>query len=264
MLGKPIVGLALSSGGARGLAHIGAIMALEENNIPIDMIAGCSAGSLVGSLYACGISAKKMGDIAMNIDRKLWLDIVIPRKGFIKGDKIIELIKLLTRNRNIEDLDIPYAAVAADIKTGERVVFNQGPISTAVRASISVPGVFEPVHMGDKVLVDGAVLDRVPASLLKEMGCDTIIAVDVGFGMAPASITHIIDVILVSLDVMTRQISKRSIIEADILIKPPLTHINGSKFNLVEECMEIGYNSTMEKMDEIKKVIRKRSLEVGT
>lgn len=264
MLGEPVVGLALSSGGARGLAHIGALMALEENNIPIHMIAGCSAGSLIGCLFACGISAKKIGDIAMNVDRKLWLDITVPRKGFIKGDKVEELIRILTRNRNIEDLDIPFAAVATDLKTSEKVVFTEGPISKAVRASISVPGVFEPVNMGDRVLVDGAIIDRVPASLLREMGCDTIIAVDVGFGMAPSSITHIIDVILLSLDVMTRGLTERSKIEADVLIEPSLTHINGTKFNLVEECVEIGYNSTMGKMDEIKKAIRKRSLELGS
>ncbi len=264
MLDRPVVGLALSSGAARGLAHIGVIMALQENNIPIDMIAGCSAGSIIGSLFACGISGKKIGDIAMNIDRKLWLDITIPRKGFIKGEKVEELIRILTKNRKIEDLDIPFAAVAVDIKSGEKFVFREGSISKAVRASISVPGVFEPVYMEDKILVDGAVLDRVPASLLREMGCDTVIAVDVGFGMSPSSMTHIIDIILHSIDIMSTQISKQSIIESDILIEPPLHHINATKFHLVEECVEIGYNSTIEKMDEIKKTITKMSAELGT
>lgn len=255
----PCIGVALGSGSARGLAHIGALMALEENHINIDMIAGSSSGALVGGLYLCGISPSRLGSIALQIDRKFWIDLTIPKRGFIKGEKIEEILGLLTRYRNIEELDKPFVAVATDLKKARRYVFDHGPVYKAIRASISVPGVFVPVKMNDMILVDGAVTDRVPASLLKEMGCDIVIAIDVGFGMEQGRINHVIDVILQSIDVMARQISKNGIIEANVLIEPPLSHIGGSKFHLVEECIEIGYNSTIEKMEEIKSVIEAKT-----
>ncbi|MTI47706.1 patatin-like phospholipase family protein [Sporosalibacterium faouarense] len=253
------IGLALGSGGARGLAHIGVLKALEEHDIKIDMISGCSAGALVGGLYCCGISPKMIADIAFQLDMKTWVDLTVPKKGFIKGEKIQEIVKLLTRCRNIEDLKIPFTAISTDLKVGQRYIFNKGPLYRAIRASISVPGVFEPLRMGNKVLVDGAVIDRVPASVVKGMGSDIVIAVDVGFGAPQGKINHIIDVMLQSIDVMSRQISKRSFIKADILLEPSLTHIGGTKFNLVDECVEIGYNTTIEKIDEIKGLLNEKN-----
>lgn len=256
---KSTIGLALGSGAARGMAHIGVLEALEENGIEVDMIAGCSAGALIGGLYLCGISPRMIADIALEMDMKSWIDITVPRRGFVKGKKIEEIVKLLARNRNIEELEKPFVAVATDLKTAERYLFKQGPICKAIRASISVPGVFEPVKIGDMSLVDGAVIDRVPASIVKEMGADFVIAVDVGFGNPQGRVNHIFDVILQSIDIMSRQISKSSVIQSDVLITPSLSHIGGTKFHLVEECAKAGYNATMEKMDEIKKLLSEKS-----
>ncbi|EOD00823.1 patatin-like phospholipase family protein [Caldisalinibacter kiritimatiensis] len=252
---KPKIGLALGSGAARGLAHIGVLKALTENNIEVDYVAGSSAGALIGSVFCCGIDPYTIEKIAVQLDRKIWVDLTVPRRGFIKGEKVEEMIRLLTRSRNIEDLEKGLAVVATDLKTADSYIFTEGPIYKAVRASISIPGVFVPVRYKDMVLVDGGVIDRVPATVVKDMGADIVIAVDVGFTTEQKRINHIFDVILQSIDVMGKQILSNSIIHADVVIKPPVSHIPPSRFDLVEECDEIGYKAALEKIDDIKKMI---------
>jgi NTE family protein len=255
MTSNPIIGVALGSGAARGLAHIGVLMALEDNDIRVDIVSGSSAGALVGSLYCCGISPYIMSELAIQIERKMWVDLTVPRRGFIKGDRIEELIKLLTKNRRIEDTKKRLSIIATDIKHSRKQVFTNGLIYKAVRASLSIPGVFVPVRLDDMVLVDGGVIDRVPASEVKKMGADIVIAVDVGFSTQQGRVNHIFDVILQSIDVMAKQILTNSIIDADIIIEPQLSHIGPSKFELAEECIEIGYNSAITKINDIKEVI---------
>jgi NTE family protein len=252
---KPTIGIALGSGAARGLAHIGVLQALEDHDINIDYVAGSSAGALVGGLYCCGIEPKTIRDIANQIDRKLWVDLSVPKRGFIKGEKIEEIIKLLTGNRNIEELTKKLAIVATDLKSAKRYVFKKGPIYKAIRASISIPGVFVPVRYNDMVLVDGGVTDRVPVSVVKDMGADIVIAVDVGFSTQQGRINHIFDVILQSIDVMAKQILPQNIIHADVYITPQVSHIGLSRFDKVVECYEIGYDETVKRINEIKKVI---------
>jgi NTE family protein len=249
------IGLALGSGSARGFAHIGVLNALEENNIPVDYISGSSAGALIGGLYSCGIEPNFIAKLAMQIDKKMWTDFTVPKKGIIKGEKIEEILKILTRGRNIEDLDKKIAIVAADLKDSSEVIFDSGPLYKAIRASISVPGVFEPIYYDEKILVDGGVVDRVPISVVKEMGADIIIAIDVGFSSYQSRHIQIFDIIQRSIDVMSEQILEADKMYSDVIIEPSLSHIESSEFERVEECVEIGYNATIEKMDEIKKVI---------
>lgn len=237
------------------MSHIGVLKALEENDIHVDIIAGCSAGALVGSLYCCNIDAKTIGAIANNIDRKLWVDVTIPKRGFIKGQKVEDMIRLLTKNKNIEDLDKKLIIVSTDLKKGEKYVFTEGPIYRAVRASISIPGVFIPVRMNDMMLVDGAVIDRVPISEVKKAGADIVIGVDVGFSSQQGRTNHIVDIILQSIDVMAKQIMSEQMVVADVLLEPDVSHIGPSRFDLVEDCVKVGYDTTMEKIDIIKEKI---------
>lgn len=253
---KPVIGLALGSGAAKGLAHIGVLQALDENGVKIDCLAGCSAGALFGSLYCCDIKPYIIHNLALQIDRKLWLDLTVPKRGFIKGEKIEELLKLLTRERNIEELDKKLFVIATDLISCSMNVFTQGPIYKAVRASISIPGIFVPVRYNNMLLVDGAVTDRVPASILKENGVDIVIGVDVGYNTENVRISHVFDVILQSIDVMSKQIMKNKLINADILIKPNLRHIKPSRFDKVDECVKIGYDETISRMDDIKQTIK--------
>ncbi len=255
MEGRPTIGLALGSGAARGLAHIGVLKALEEMGVEIDMISGSSAGALIGGLYCTGISPKMIQDLATHIDKKMWVDFTMPKTGIIKGERIQEILKLITGDRKIEELDKKLAIVATDLKNGEEVIFTEGPIYTAIRASISIPGVFEPVEYKGRVLVDGGVVDRVPISILKNMGMDIVIGVDVGFSKYQSKVIHMLDIILQSIDIMAKQIMEADLALADLIIAPPLSYVEPSKFELVEECAKIGYKATMAKKDKIFEVI---------
>src|SRR5690606_3313588 len=166
---EPVIGLALGSGGARGFAHLGVLKVLLEEKISINLIAGTSMGSLVASFYGAGLDIDRLYKLALAFKRKYYLDFTVPKMGFIAGKRVKELIRIFTHGKNIEELDIPVRVVATDLMTGEKVVFDKGSIADAVRASISIPGVFIPEKLNGRLLVDGGVVDRVPVSVVKEM-----------------------------------------------------------------------------------------------
>jgi len=263
IMNRPKIGLALGSGASRGLAHIGVLKALEEARIPVDMIAGTSAGALVGALFCCGVNLNIMQSIADQISRKSLLDLSVPKIGFIKGNRMEELVKLLTRERKIEDLNIPFRAVATDIVQGKKVVFDSGYIYKAVRASFSIPAIFTPVYMEDQVLVDGALVDRVPVGIAREMGADIVIGVDVGFSAFKGKVENILDVIFRSINIMEKEILKSCIIKADVLIKPYLPDIDPSGLDQVDECCQEGYSITKMAIPAIKKIIADKEYSIN-
>ena len=174
-------GLALGGGSARGLAHVGVILALEAYNIPIDIIAGTSIGSVVGSLYAAGASIDQLEEAALSMKKSTTLfliDLTLPHSGLISGKRIEEMLNnLALEDRTFDDLKIPFAAVATDVESGAEVILNQGKVIDAVRASIAIPGIFTPVKYQNYYLVDGGVVDPVPVDVVQKMGADIIIAV---------------------------------------------------------------------------------------
>jgi len=174
-------GLALGSGSARGMAHIGVIQVLEAYHIPIDMIAGTSIGAVVGSVYATGASVEQMREAALSMKRGKTISLMdptLPRSGLLSGNRVEEILnEIALKDKNFDDLKIPFATVAIDVKTGAKVILNQGSVIKAVRASISIPGIFTPAKYQDYFLVDGGVVDPVPVDLLQKMGADIIIAV---------------------------------------------------------------------------------------
>ena len=174
------VGLALGSGSARGWAHIGVIKALAEAGVRVDFVAGTSIGALVGAIYASG-NIDDLRDAAVRLDcRQIarFLDIGFPKAGLIDGKKIADHIRSHVQDRNMEDLSVPFRAVATDLTTGREVVLQDGDVVEAVRSSISVPGVFAPVRKGSMILVDGGLVNPVPVSSVRDMGADFVIAVD--------------------------------------------------------------------------------------
>jgi len=176
------IGLALGSGSARGLAHIGVIKVLEENHIPISMIAGTSMGSLIGALFASGLTGMEMEEIACNINLKTTSRLFMPTpsvQGFIDGNRISDFLVSLMGNRSFSSLKMPFAAVAADIERAEEVVITEGLLVKAIRASISIPGIFTPAMLKGRSLVDGGLMNPVPVDVVKNLGADYIIAVDV-------------------------------------------------------------------------------------
>lgn len=186
---KKKIGLALGSGSARGWSHIGVIRALSDAGIKPDCIAGTSMGALVGSFYAAG-SIDELEEFARNFDWKQlssFIDISLPRTGLIEGRKLSDFFHKHLKDMNIEDTDIPLATVATDLNTGTEVIIRKGSLIDAVRASISVPGVFTPVQLNNMLLVDGGLVNPVPVSVLKEMGADIVIAVDLNHDLLTSS-----------------------------------------------------------------------------
>lgn len=176
------IGLTLGSGSARGLAHIGILKALDERNIKIDFIAGSSMGALIGAAYASGMSVGRMEELALEIDLKKIAQLLISKPaltGLINGKSIKNYLLSHIGNIDFSQLEIPFVATATDIDTGETVVLNKGSVVDAVRASISIPGIFAPVKMNNRLLIDGGITLPLPIRLVKEMGGEKIIAVNV-------------------------------------------------------------------------------------
>ena len=176
------IGLALGSGAARGLAHVGVLEVLQKEGIPIDMVAGTSAGAIVGALYAQGKDSNEIKSLALEFgSRKLahFVDPYLPKSGFIRGRKIQDLLVSYIGGIRFSDMVIPFSCVATDVETGEEVVIDQGSVPEAVRASISIPGVFAVARLKERYLVDGGVVNPVPVNVLKRMGARFVIAVNV-------------------------------------------------------------------------------------
>ena len=175
------VALALSSGGARGLAHIGAIEELEAQGYHISSIAGCSMGALIGGVYAAG-KLNEFREWMKTIDRKKMLGLIdfsLSLNHLVKGKRIIEAIMEFVPDVNIEDLPIPYVAVATDLKAGKEVLFNKGSLFEAIRASISLPSFYEPVQRDDMILIDGGVINPIPLNRIKRNAGDILVGIDV-------------------------------------------------------------------------------------
>jgi NTE family protein len=253
---RPKIGLALGSGGARGFAHLGVIKVLKEAGIPIDLIAGSSMGALVGSFYGAGIELDRLYKLSTAFKRKYFLDFTVPKMGFIAGKRVKEFIRVFTHGKNIEELSIPIGIVATDLLTGEKVVFKQGPVAEAVRASIAIPGIFVPEKYNGRILVDGGVSDRVPVSIAKEMGADIVIAVDVSRVKRNAEITSIYDVIMQSIDIMQTEIINYREIASDIMIRPPVEVYSSRAFTNIEEIIALGEEEAKKNLDLIKRVIK--------
>lgn len=260
LMERPTVGLALGSGAAKGYAHIGVLQVLEREKIPIDLIVGSSIGSLIGALYAAGISPIMLERLAYQIRRRNWMDISVPKKGLIAGNKIEAIIKLLTKNLNFDQLMIPLGVVATDLCKRQTVLIKDGNVASAVRASIAIPGIFCPVEENERVLVDGGVLERVPGSMARAMGADFVIGVELGFSdyLPPK---NIYDVLIQTFDVMGREIQKLKQYDCDVLIFPKLSDVDSLDFNKVEKCIIEGRKAAEEALP---KILNNIGRKVGT
>lgn len=181
---RPKIGLALSGGAARGLAHIGVLKALEAESIPIDMIAGTSAGAMVGACYAKERKASILEEIALGIDWKkltqlVDLHLILVGKGFVRGQTVTSFLSCLTGEVKFKDLEIPLAVVATDVESMEEVVIMEGSVLEALRASISIPVIFCPLEWGGRFLIDGGIVNPMPVDVVRNMGAGVVIAVNV-------------------------------------------------------------------------------------
>lgn len=236
---KPVVALALGSGGDRGFAHIGVIKVLEANGIKVDIVLGTSAGSVVGALYAGGYNGAALEKLALEMDREKLKDFDFSRRGYVRGEQLQDFINRALNNRSIEQLDKPFVAIATQLSSGKTVAFNRGNVGMAVRASSSIPGVFYPVMIGGEEYVDGDLKKPVPVTVAREMGADFIIAVDIS--QQPKNhppLNDIIDILKQSLRIMRQSILSQELESAQVVIQPeigPTPEIDAtSKLHLIK------------------------------
>ncbi len=252
------VGLALGGGSSRGIAHIGAIRAFEENNIKFDFIAGTSAGSLVGALYASGRTANEM----LKIVKSVRLKDIKTGKFFMpsKTDGIQELIKeVMGENARVENLKKPFAAIAVDLISGNEVIITKGELSKACAGSCAIPGVFVPVEFGTMHLIDGGLQNNIPSDVPRYFGCDYVIAIDVNStrGGGTTSI-KVLDVLKATIGIMGKSNCIKGYSDADIVIQPKMAKYSAKKLDEIDEMYAEGYKAALEKIPAILEIISKK------
>jgi NTE family protein len=254
VLGVPRkVGLVLGGGGARGMAHIGVLKVLTDNKIPIDLIAGTSSGALMGALFSGGVSPYDMAKIARAAD---WIKLVkfrFSKAGPVSGEGIEKLITDNMQSSVIEGLRIPLAIIATDIKTGEKVIIKEGDLARAVHASSAIPGVFLPVMFQGRLLCDGLIVDNVPVEVVKQMGADFIIAVDVVPNVVIGDWQpNVISLIERALDIVCRKASGPQKLLADIVIDPVYKNYSALSIKDADILIKMGEEAALKMIPEIK------------
>jgi len=266
---RPKVGLALGSGGPRGLAHIGVIKVLEENNIPIDFIAGCSIGSMIGGLYALTKDINWIEKMALETGWRrivsLLAEPALLSGGLVGGEKIEKFILEQTGRKKFEDLKIPFIAVATDINTGKEVRIKKGDLAKAIRISCSVPLVFKPAEREDKLLVDGGLSNPVPDDVVRKMGADVVIAVnlDAYFSKDGIEIHNnklgIYAMANQTINVLRYHLAQYSLQDADVIIIPKVGRISWARFAKGRGIIKKGETEAQLAMPKIKKCLNRSS-----
>ncbi len=253
------IALVLGGGGSKGFAHIGVLKVLEAQQIPVHMVVGTSAGSVVGSLYASGKSAFELQEIALKMDKDKIIDYdwKIWSGGLIIGDKLENFINTYVKNTPIEKLKIPFYAVATNIATGEETVFARGNTGMAVRASCSVPAVFQPLKIGNNTYVDGGVVSPVAVNVARRNGADIVIAVDISGGLQRTVPDGMFDSIKKSVDIMYSKIAEYQIKHADVVIRPNMKYISSTDMEKLNEAILEGEKAATLKIPELQKIMER-------
>ncbi|MCB9246714.1 MAG: patatin-like phospholipase family protein [Flavobacteriales bacterium] len=243
------VGLALGGGAVLGAAHIGVLHAIEELQIPVGWISGTSIGSLISALFAFGKTASEMESMLMDLSWRDVSELSLSKYGLLTNSKVKGFLKKHIGSKNFEDAFIPLAVVATDITTGDRVVLQQGNVLDAVMASMSIPGVYKPVRIGNQMLVDGGVVENVPVETLKELGADFTIGVDVNTRHKLSKPDNIIQVLANSFHFLISNATKYQASQADLLIQPDLTAYNWIDPRQAKGLMRKGYEEARAVLD---------------
>ncbi|MDD5775824.1 MAG: patatin-like phospholipase family protein [Candidatus Omnitrophica bacterium] len=251
------VAVVLGAGASRGFAHVGVLKILEAHKIPIHMVVGTSVGSLVGCLYAYGYDGYQLQTLALALERDDLVDLTLPDNGFIKGEKLENYVNRMVQGAPIETFRIPFHAVAADIQTGNETVFGTGNAGMAVRASCSIPGVFQPARISGNTYVDGGLVSPVAVDVARRYGADVVLAVDISARRNMMTPQGMIDTILQSVDIMHAKISQLQLPGADVVIKPQVGHIGSSDFTKRSDAILEGEKAAAAAMPAIEAVLIK-------
>jgi NTE family protein len=264
----PKIGVALGGGGARGLAHIGVLKVLEEENIPVNAIAGASVGALIGALYAAGISTTEMEEMSSeigwstltNYTRMSMFRLVLTEQQ-LSSKNMESYLEKHMQGRRFDELKIPFACVATDLQTGERVVFREGPVAIAARASATIPGMFEPVVFRHRYLVDGGLVSNIPTDLVALMGVQTIIAVDVTSDLSRFQPENIIATLSQAISIQSEAMSQSELAKADFVIRPQLRDMTAMDLTRSAECIDAGSLAARHAVPTIKRLLVDRNLD---
>lgn len=251
-LPKPKIGLALGGGAAKGFAHIGVIKMLEANGIQVDVVTGTSAGSVVGALYASGMTPYQLQQQAFALDETKIRDVSLFSGGLVKGQKLQDYVNTLLKQKPMQSFKKPFGAVATELSTGKRTVFVRGNAGQAVRASSSIPGVFEPTQIGAARYVDGGVVSPVPVDAARDLGADVVIAVDISSkagGNKPGSMLGIVNQ---SITIMGQKLGEQELARADFVIRPRVGQIGSADFEQKNVAILEGERATQAAMPQIK------------
>jgi NTE family protein len=263
---RPRVVLVLGGGGARGLSHIGVLRVLEEEKIPIDEIVGVSVGALIGSLYAAGLPVDKIDDMAHDIGwDKLTGQTKVSMLRLLLSDELVPTNRMETYldrhmgKKTFADLRIPFECVATDIQTGERVILSSGPVATAARASATIPGVFKPVELNGRLLVDGGLVDNLPTNIAAiRDDWDVVIAVLPQVNVRAIATNTVFKAMLRSIEIQRDVIVAQNREHADVLIEPQVSGIGFADLNKSAECIDAGVRAARQQALAIKQILLRR------
>lgn len=253
---RPVLGLALGGGMARGCAHVGVLREFERHHLPIDLIAGTSVGSLIGGAYATGLTPDQIEQIALHIS---WNDlgrVTISRLGFYNSERTEEFVRQKFPVTQFEKTRLPFGAVATDIQTGKMVIFTEGSIPLAIRASCAVPIYYTPVMVNGRMMVDGGLVGHIPASVARLMGADLVVAVDVNSQHLPIPPpTHLFAVMSQSLSIIGRHAVQYIYEDADVVIRPEIEHVRPDDLSKAAEMIAAGEEAARRVIPKIKRLL---------
>ena len=248
----PKLGLALGGGAARGFAHIGVIQVLEEAGIRPDLVVGTSAGSLVAALYAHGKTGAELANLALTMDEGTITDWAFPGRGLIRGDALARYVREQTGNKPIEQMKMRLGIVATDLDSGTGVLFERGDTGQAVRASSSVPAVFQPVKIGDREYVDGGLVSPVPVRYARQMGAEMVLAVDISSPPDGAATDGTMKLLLQTFAIMGKSINRFELLGADVVLRPALVGVSSADFTSRVRAIRSGREMATAMLPEIK------------
>lgn len=286
-MSRPKVGLALGGGGARGYAHLGVIRTLRRHDIPLDIIVGTSMGAVIGGAYACGVELTKLERIIKTLDLNRMLrfpksslrglvgntaaEYLLKRRDWRKRDAegtqaLIEFFNVFTQGKSFSELKTCFAVVTVDIDSGEEVVLREGPVSRAVAAGIAMPGIHYPVEYRGRFLIDGGLINRVPADVAFSLGADVVLAVNVSSGLAYSGGVTSVEVLMQAESIVLREMTRLRLLllaqrvgDRLLLIEPPVEHIKTLSLDKVEPPIRAGEEETSRRMAEIRALIARYS-----
>lgn len=247
-------GIAFGGGGTRGFAHIGAIRVFQENHIDFDVVAGNSAGAIAGALFAAGVPWQELYDFAMEIKN------VLPKKpwfSYMSPETIEKLVDQFLTGKTFDDLGKPFCAIAVDLEQGTLATLKEGSVSKALAASCAVPGIFQPVCIGDKIYIDGGTLRSIPTETVREMGADAVVGIDLNTDKSKGTkSTRRLDVLVTAYNISTNANTEICRKYADIMLNPWLESYSRHSFKSISDMISIGEKTASDSLEKIEELLR--------